>query len=214
MAEPTAQPSKSLQVAVWSVLCAVILGVAVLYVKNDLLARSKLPILGEVQPFTLTNQLGVAMAAGDFKGKVWIADIIFTRCGGPCPRMTEKMAELQKATANPDLRFATLTTDPEYDSPPVLKAYGEKFGADHNRWSFLTGSKPEIKQVAMKSLLLATMEVDKEKQENPNDLFIHSTTFVLVDKRGRLRGVYESLEPGFNEKILADARGLLKERVR
>jgi cytochrome oxidase Cu insertion factor (SCO1/SenC/PrrC family) len=76
---------------------------------------------------------------------------------------------------------------------------------------FLTGSKAEIKNLAADSLKLAALEKDPSERQNENDLFIHSTIFVLVDKSGAMRSVYESLEPGFQEKIRADIEGLLRE---
>jgi protein SCO1/2 len=174
--------------------------------------KSNLPVLGEVLPFSLTNQAGEGVDLGDLKGKVWVADIIFTRCPGPCPKMTGKMAELQKQFAgNPNLRFVTLTTDPEHDTPAVLKRYSERFGADPSQWLFLTGSKKEIRNLAQGSLKLGSEEKPAADQESVNDLFIHNTVFILVDRHGRLRGqAYESLEPDFH-KIDDDIRSLLRE---
>ncbi len=126
--------------------------------------------------------------------------------------MTEQMSLLQKALpAEAPLSFITLTTDPDYDTPAILKSYSEKFGADPARWHFLTGPKAEIKNVAVGSLKLATVEKEPGDREAANDLFVHSTMFVLVDKAGSMRGVYESLEPGFQEKIRSDIESLLRE---
>jgi protein SCO1/2 len=126
--------------------------------------------------------------------------------------MTEEMSKLQDAIpANAALTFVTLTTDPAYDTPAILKKYGEKFHADFSRWMFLTGSKSEIANLATNSLKLAALEKDPSDRESANDLFIHSTIFVLVDKTGTMRSVYESLEPGFQEKIRADIESLLRE---
>lgn len=176
-------------------------------------SRSNLPEYFAVQPFTLTNQFGQPVNLADFAGKVWVADIIFTRCAGPCPRMTDEMSRLQNRFASEkELLFATLTTDPEHDTPQVLQRYAEKFKADSARWHFLTGPKPAIKALAADSLKLGSQEKDPATQQNENDLFIHSTVFVLVDKAGKVRGFYESLEPGFQEKIMADIQGLLREK--
>ncbi len=195
----------------WTVLGLVLAGVVGLFIRAQI-HKSSLPHLSRVESFQLTNQVGEIVRVRDLQGKVWVGDIIFTRCGGPCPKMTEEMSKLQKALpANPGLRFVTLTTDPEYDRPPVLKAYGEKFGADFSRWMFLTGTKAEIKRVAVDSWKFAAFEKEKADQESENDLFVHSTYFVLIDKSGTVRGVYESQEPGFQEKIRADIEGLLKE---
>src|SRR3569833_2413101 len=107
--------SRNLQITVWAILGLVLAGVAALFL-NAQLHRSKLPAPGAVRPFTLTNQLGQAVSPKDFAGRLWLADIIFTRCGGPCPKMTEEMSHVQKAfSPSEDLRFVTLTTDPDYD---------------------------------------------------------------------------------------------------
>lgn len=196
---------------IWMLLVAVILLITLLFVRTEM-SRSDLPVYSQTGDFTLTNQLGNTIRAEDLRGKVWVADIIFTRCGGPCPAMTEQMARLQKAFAEAeDLRFLTLTTDPGYDTPKVLHAYAKRFEADPEQWWFVTGTTNEIRNLAIRDLKLTSVEKDEEQRQNEVDLFIHSTIFVLVDKRGRLRGVYESLEPGFHEKISADIQELLRE---
>jgi len=192
-------------------LGCVLLVIGTLFVRSQI-HRSNLPVYGPIQPFTLTNQLGRPVSSGDLAGNVWVADIIFTRCGGPCPKMTEEMSKLQRAFAPAEpLRFVTLTTDPEFDTAPIMKSYSERFQADANRWFFLTGSKAAIKDVAASSLKLGTQEKEQADRETENDLFIHSTLFVLIDKAGKMRGIYESLEPGFQEKVQADIQGLLQE---
>jgi protein SCO1/2 len=152
-----------------------------------------LPVLGQAPPFTLTNQLGEVVTLHDLTGRVWVADIIFTRCAGPCPVMTHQMSELQTLWARePRVRLVTLTTDPVYDTPAVLRAYGEKAQADPQRWWFLTGDKAEIARVAVQGLRLTAVPVPEAERVNPADLFIHSTLFVVVDKHGRLRAVVET----------------------
>ena len=114
-----------------------------------------LPVIGPIGDFTLTNQNGGAVSLADLRGKVWVADIIFTRCPGPCLRMTRQMKELQDALPpGSQTKLVTLTTDADFDTPPVLKLYAERFGADTNRWMFLTGAKQEIAKLAIDSLKL------------------------------------------------------------
>src|SRR5262245_60639354 len=89
---------------------------------------TKLPVLGQVSDFTLTNQDGRAVMLADLRGHAWAADIIFTRCGGPCPRMTRQMAELQAALPKTSgAQLVTLTSDPEFDTPEILKKYPARF---------------------------------------------------------------------------------------
>jgi len=172
-----------------------------LQIRSRTNARETLPVLGQVSDFTLTNQNGRAVSLADLRGHVWVADIIFTRCAGPCPRMTRQMKELEKALpAGSDTKLVTLTTDPDYDTPAILKTYSERFSADLSRWTFLTGTKPEIRKLGINSLKLAAVEKSPEERESPNDLFIHATLFVVVDRKGQVRGVFETTGEGIDPK--------------
>ncbi|MGZ8920847.1 MAG: SCO family protein, partial [Limisphaerales bacterium] len=148
--------SRGLRMLVWAILGLVMVAILVVFI-NTQGNRSKLPQFGTVQPFTLTNQLGETVTLQTLRGNVWVADIIFARCPGPCPKMTEEMAKLQSAFAtNQPLRFVTLTTDPKNDTVSALKEYAEKFSADPARWHFLTGPRREIvANLAVGSLKLA-----------------------------------------------------------
>lgn len=176
-----------------------------------------LPVLSQVADFSLTNQNGQAVSLADLRGQVWVADIIFTRCPGPCLKMSRQMQELQQSLpAGSRARLVTLTTDPEFDTPAVLKTYAGRFGADLNRWCFLTGTKPQIAGLARDSLKLTAIEVKPGERQSPNDLFVHSTIFVLVDKQGRLRGVYETAGEGVEpqrvkSQLMAGMRRLERE---
>ena len=152
-----------------------------------------LRVIGPVADFTLTNQDGQIVTLADFTNHVWVADIVFTRCAGPCPRMTGQMRSLQNLLpADSAAKLVTLTTDPEFDSPAVLEKYGQRFNADTNRWTFLTGTKGEIAALASGSLKLSAVPVKPEDRKDDADLFIHTTIFVVVDKHAQLRGVFET----------------------
>lgn len=177
-----------------------------------------LPVLGQIANFTLTNQNGQVTTLADLTNHVWIADIIFTRCAGPCPRMTRQMESLQDALPpTSQAKLVTLTTDPDFDTPPVMKKYGERFHADSNRWTFLTGTKKEIAALASGSLKLSAMPVKAEEQKDSADLFIHTTIFVVVDKHAQLRGAFETGGDGVDwtnviqRRILATVRQLERE---
>jgi len=155
--------------------------------------RHPLPVVGHVADFTLTNQDGRVTTLADLTNHVWVADIIFTRCAGPCPIMTAQMKSLQDALPpSSRAKLVTLTTDPDYDTPSVMKKYGERFGANFVCWKFLTGTKAEIAGLAGGSLKLSAVPVKPEDQKNPADLFIHTTIFVIVDKHARVRGIFET----------------------
>lgn len=200
-------------------LLVLTLGGAFLLANRELQAsRSKpLPVIGPIADFSLTNQNGRAVSLADLRGHVWVADVIFTRCAGPCPIMTQQMKELQDALpSSSQARLVTLTTDPAFDTPPVLKTYAERFGADPNRWMFLTGPKAEIARLAVDSLKLSAVPKKPDARQYPQDLFVHSTIFVVVDKNARLRGVFETTGQGIDPRqvqteILAAVRQLEQE---
>jgi len=157
-------------------------------------ARQKaLPVIDEVADFTLTNQEGNVTTLADLSNHVWIADIIFTRCAGNCPIMSTQMKSLQDALPSTgQAKLVTLTTDPDYDKPSILKRYGEHYGADFQRWTFLTGEKGELACLATGSLKLGSTPVPPPDRTNSVDLFVHSTIFVVVDKQARLRGSFQT----------------------
>ena len=205
------KPTRSIEWIVWGGLILVMATIVAAFAVSKL-GRPPLPVYGSVPDFALTNQSGRVVSLSDLRRKVWVADIIFTRCPGPCPKMTREMSELQLAIqANEAVQFVSLTADPEFDSPDVLKRYGEQFGASPGRWHFLTGRKADLYRLATKGMMLALDEVRPEQRESDNDLFVHSTRFLVVDKQGSIRGIFDGAEPSSVPKILEAVRVLLKE---
>jgi len=155
--------------------------------------KASLPVLGQITDFTLTNQDDAVTTLADLSNRVWVADIIFSRCAGSCPIMSTEMKSLQDALpSTSEARLVTLTTDPDFDTPAVLKKYGERYGADFQRWTFLTGTKNALAGLAAGSLKLGSTPVAPQDRQNADDLFVHSTIFVVVDKQARLRGVFQT----------------------
>lgn len=202
-------PSKQLQWGVLGMLFVVIAVIGVLFARERLTTtKPRLPVLNVLKDFSLTNQNGAVVTLADLRGKVWVGDIIFTRCPGPCPRMTKDMARLQDLwPKEAPVRFVSLTTDPVYDTPQMLKRFATEFKADGERWDFLTGPKKAIVDLAAGGLLLTTVDKSETEREAANDLFIHSTIFVIVDKRGQLRASVETDD----EKALTRVRELVEE---
>jgi protein SCO1/2 len=174
-----------------------------------------LPVYANVTPFSVTNQLGNVVTKESLKGKIWMANIIFTRCPGPCAQMTAQMAELQKAVPKEwPVQFVSLTTDPEFDQPKVMAKYADRFKADSSRWWFVTGTKRDMVDLAVKGLLLTTVDKPEGQRDIPEDLFIHSTISVLVDGQGRIRKTFQALPPDAEEneqKAAAYKQGVIVE---
>lgn len=163
-----------------------------------------LPTYGQVPAFTLTRETGGAMSLSDLTGRVWIADFIFTRCAGPCPIMTKRMADLQGALGDLEgLRLVSFSVDPEYDTPEILTKYARDCGAHPDRWAFLTGGRTEIYDLSIQGFKLAV-----DTGENYDQRILHSTKFVLVDGQARVRGYYEGTDADELKKLKADARAL------
>ena len=171
-----------------------------------------LPIISKLPDFQLTNQLDAPVTLASYQGQIWLADIIFTRCPGPCPLMTQTMAGLAETLPKkPAIRFVTLTTDPKHDTPEILRQYAANLSADTNRWDFLTGDPAIIGKLATEGMKLAAVEKKSGDRESALDLFIHSKSFVLIDQQGRMRAAFDSTMPGLSDMVQAAIRQLQKE---
>jgi len=169
----------------------------------------QLPSLGAVPDFTLTEASGTTLRRADLVGKVWIASFIFTRCGEACPAMMRHEVRLQaQLPVRDDLRLVSFSVDPDYDKPSVLVDYAKAFNADRTRWLFLTGNKRLIYSLATDGFRLSTMDADPEK-EMP---ILHSSKLVLVDRRGEIRGYYDSNDDAALARLAGDANRVLAER--
>jgi protein SCO1/2 len=159
---------------------------------------------GSVPEFQLINQDGKNFGSGDLRGKIWIADFIYTTCPGPCPMISSRMSELQKPLEKTDVHLVSFTVDPAKDTPQVLRGYAERLQAEPGRWDFLTGSQSTIYNLSRNGFKLA---VSEEK-----GVPIHSTRMILVDRHGAIRGYYDAAEPDAVTKLVADTTHLLREQ--
>jgi len=172
--------------------------------------KAKLPVLNYVQNFSFTDQNGKQLTQKNVEGKVYVAEYFFTTCKGICPKMNANMKTVYDKFKNEsDFAIISHTCMPETDSVPLMKAYSQKMGADSSNWHFVTGSKDSLYKMARESYLL---DNEKNNSLNIKDQFIHTQFFALVDKEGRVRGVYDGLKNDELEKLARDIKDLLKER--
>jgi len=203
--------SRSLQAIVWGGLAMVALGVAAVYFLAP--PPKPLPVYASVPPFSLSNQNGQIITDADWHGHVTVVDLIFSRCAGQCLLMSATMKQLQdQLPSSPPVSLVSLTCDPEYDTPAVLKKYGEKFGARDGVWSFLTGPKKTLHQLSVGGLKLVAQEKALAEQETSSDLFLHSTKLVLIDQQGRIRAYFDGDTTQCLPAVLAAIRQLARER--
>ncbi|MEB3299021.1 MAG: SCO family protein [Candidatus Sericytochromatia bacterium] len=172
-----------------------------------LLAPVDLPVLAKSPAFGLTDQDGRKFVSSSLKGKVWVADFIFTSCTDVCPGMTRSLRRVQKALGKVGgFRYVSFSIDPARDTPSRLKAFALQHGADLSTWSFLTGSsESEMDRIARAFLVHSGHTADGKSGHAP---VTHSQRFVLVDQRGQVRGAYRSDDEGV-DRLVAGARQLL-----
>jgi cytochrome oxidase Cu insertion factor (SCO1/SenC/PrrC family) len=163
-------------------------------------AGSLLAVFGEAPDFSLTERSGRAFSKNDLVGKPWIADFIFTSCAGQCPLMSLQMKKLQSHfPAESDFRFVSFTVDPDRDTPEVLAQYADRYGAEKERWFFLTGPRPQMNRI-LNGFFLSPVD----------EPAMHSIRFILIDGEGQIRGYYDSSEAGAMKQLIHDAQILTR----
>jgi len=200
-----------LNIGVASTFFVVVAAVTLMAFRGNVVAigGKGLPVLGSVPGFALTEANGGALKKADLVGKVWIASFIFTRCAEQCPAMMRHEVGLQaQLPARDDLRLVSFSVDPDWDTPKVLTDYANTFQADRQRWLFATGDKRRIFSLVIDGFKLSAQEADPAR-EMP---ILHSTRLVLVDRRGLIRGYYDSTDDGAVRQLARDAVRLLAER--
>jgi len=143
---------------------------------------NKLKLGDRVPDFSLTDQAGRAVRLSDFAGRVVAVDFIYTRCPLPdvCPRLSANFAYLAKRVA--DVELLSVTIDPQFDTPAVLRDYGLRYGSDGERWRFLTGSIDQVREVAGLFGLVYWPE---------DGSITHSVTTGIIGRDGRLTALVE-----------------------
>ena len=163
----------------------------------------------KVRPFKLKNQFGKEVGLEDWGGKIIIADFFFTSCPSICPKLTRNMKKLQTAFKKTDslVRFVSFTVDPVRDSVQALKAYGDKFGIDHDSWFMLTGDRNELYDIALNEF-----KASIASNGNIDTGFIHTDRFFLLDRDRVVRGWYSGLDSLNLDKLIKDVVLLNMER--
>jgi len=187
------------------VAIALIAGAGKLFRGSERRGYDETSVIGVVPEFRFTTQEGKTLTRQDLLGKVWVIVFFFTRCPGPCPMMSSRFAEISKELKKgKDVRLVSLSIDPEHDTPEVLKEYAKRFGADPDRWIFLTGPKNEVEEFTTKGMLQALSNADPTAP-------VHSTRFLVIDRQGRIRTARKLDEPELVQKLLIDIGNLLRE---
>lgn len=174
---------------------------------------SRLPVLGEMPDFEFESAAGGTVSRDSLLGRVWIANFVFTSCGGTCPVMSQNMSALSSElgrdpAAREAVRYVSFTVDPERDTPQALSSYAERFEADADRWFFARSTYEATQSFAREAFRLM---VDKNAEDGVEPI-VHSQSFVLIDAEGRIRGYYDGTNGAATKGLVADAKALVHER--
>ena len=164
--------------------------------------QEPLPVIGSIPEFEFIDSEGQSINLNTLKGKVWVADFIFTTCTMACPIMTGNMNTIHKKyKKNDDLRLVSISVYPEYDTPEVLKEYASQYDANTDKWHFLTGKEATVKNIIKNGFKIGDDE----------DIIFHSEKFALVDKNGMIRSYYNGMKTEDMDKLKKDINRLLKQ---
>jgi protein SCO1/2 len=155
-----------------------------------------------IQAFQFTDQDGKSFGLEDLKGKVWIADFIFTRCTHVCPQTIPNKLELEKRLTDEgvDVEFVSFSVQPDYDTPSVLKEYGSQYHEDNDSFHYLTGYDfSEIQAFAVDNFGLELKQVGKGVK--------HGQSFYLLDGNGKVQAEYDGIHPDMDQ-IVQDIKEL------
>jgi len=172
--------------------------------------RTAPPPLIEVGAWTLQDQTGAAFGSEQLAGHVYVADFFFTRCPSICKELTQTMVRVQESLARhgDKVHLVSFSVDPDFDSPEVLKAYGEKYKADFSRWHFVTGAKKDVVDLVAKRMKFHV----GEKEPLQEDLYeiSHTGKLVLFDQEGNIRALFSTDQESLS--ALGNATALLVDQ--
>ena len=193
----------------WGFLIAALVLVVAATAVQRLRRPEPSPVMWSVPDFQLTNRDGRTVTLKDLAGAPWVADFIFTRCPASCPMMTARLARFNRGLpSNLPVRLVSFSVDPKYDTPAVLQTYAQSFKAP-DRWLFLTGDGEQIYRLSKEGFKLGIDNTPQAATPTPTaEPILHSTRFVLVDGRGRIRGYYEAFDEESMKKLERDLRAL------
>ena len=165
-------------------------------------------IFHTVPSFKYLTQDSTFLSSEEIKDKVWIAKFFFTHCPTICPPMTSAMKEVNSELSehSDKIVFLSFSIDPDRDTPKRLRTYIERHEITADNWYFLTGNEEATHRLGVKGF-----QILAQADKNAPGGFAHSPNFVLVDKQGHIRGVYDGLDASSRDQLVTDARKLLND---
>lgn len=159
--------------------------------------------------FQLTERSGRPVSRAELAGKFLVVNFVFTSCSVSCLAVNRQMAETQRLLAgDDDVRLISLTVDPRTDTPPVLTTFAARFGADAQRWLFLTGDKATLYSLIETSFLPRDPKPDEAAMPGG---FRYTDRIALVDRAGQVRAYFDGMQRATPAAIAATVRRLRAE---
>ena len=158
-----------------------------------------------IPDFSFMNQNEEFIGRAEMEGKITIVDFFFTSCPSICPIMSKEMERVNdRFRDEPRVQIMSISIDPEYDTPEILKSYADRHNAIPGKWHFLSGPKEETYQLAKCGFVLPILDGNGV----PDD-FVHSDKFVLIDEHGRIRGYYSGTDREAVDLLMLETKVLL-----
>lgn len=206
-------------------LVAAVVAVVLLRALSSSVEAKELPVYWDLPSFSFTDQLGRPVTSESFRGKVIVANFVFTNCTAFCPTvLSPRMQELQERLRGDgllgrDVMLLSFSVDPEQDTPEILRAYADKYGADPEVWRFLTGSVDEMERVVTMELKLGFQKIEQPVEHTHPDGsahahnydVTHTNRFMLVDRQGRVRALLDGVYDWRLDGVLNDVRRLVRQ---
>jgi protein SCO1/2 len=172
-------------------------------------SKSKFEPIGRVLPFSFITQDGKPFTEKEVEGKVFVAEYFFTTCKSICPRMNTNMKAVYEHFKNEkDFLILSHTCDPGTDSAARLKKYADSLNVNTAQWVFLTGRKDSLYKQARYSYKI---DDPNNNLQNIDEDFLHSQFFALVDKKGRVKKIYDGIRQSEVDEMILDIKQLLKD---
>lgn len=212
---PGTPPLSGARVALRALIVLMLAAIVALAVLNVLRMRqsaseaetAELPVLAEVPELDLVRSDGEPVTRADLAGTPWVADFVFTRCVTSCPILTSRMQGVgSDLVEGEDFRRVSISVDPAYDTPEVLREY-QRARRLPESWWWLTGEPEAVLSLVREGFLLGV----EANPGDPNDPILHSTRLVLVDAENRIRGYYDALDDDALERLEKDLAHLAGE---
>ncbi len=178
---------------------------------GQVIVNGKDTVFHKIPAYELIDQNGQKFTSAQTKGKIYVADFFFTRCGTICPKLSTNLSRVQSIfSADSNIVIVSHSVDPKHDSSAVLNEYAQKYDAKAGKWFFLTGDKATMYNIAIKGYKLPAADASDydKKIKSIDETFIHSEKLLLIDKEGFIRGIYDGTYPPDVERLIAEIKVL------